>query len=111
MVFHVRWIFLTTSRLRRGWDSETSGEKSISHGKPYTMLFLAYFALQGMLVMLNTLRKVEDHENHVRWIYLTTVLKVRSMRELCIKIFESENNLSLPHMLIAMNVFFTNCDI
>ena len=34
--------------------------------------------------MLNTLRKVEDHEHHVRWIYLTTVLniwKVRSMRE------------------------------
>ena len=24
--------------------------------------------------MLNTLRKVKDHENHVRWIYLTTVL-------------------------------------
>ena len=24
--------------------------------------------------MLNTLRKVEDHENHVRWIYLVVVL-------------------------------------
>ena len=24
--------------------------------------------------MINTMRKVEDHENHVRWIYLTTVL-------------------------------------
>ena len=72
------------SRLRRGWDSGTSGEKSISHGKPYTMHFLAYFTLQGTLVMLNTLRKVEDHENHVRWIYLTTVLymgEVRIMRE------------------------------
>ena len=23
--------------------------------------------------MLNTLRKVEDHENHVIWIYFTTV--------------------------------------
>ena len=38
------------------------------------MYFLAYFTLQDMLVMLNTLHKVEDHENHVRWIYLTTVL-------------------------------------
>ena len=76
MVFHVNWIFLISeshlSRWRRGWDSETSGEKSISHGKPYKMHFLAYFTLQGMLVMINTLRKVEDHENHVRWIYLTT---------------------------------------
>ena len=28
-----------------------------------------------MLVMLNdTLHKVEDHENHVTWIYLPTVL-------------------------------------
>ena len=74
MVFHVRWIFLTTSLLRRWWDSETSGEKSISHGKPYRIHFLAYFTLQGTLIVLNTLRKVEDRENHVRWIYLTTVL-------------------------------------
>ena len=62
------------SRWRRGWNSETSGEKSISLGKPYKMHFLAYFTVQGTLVMINTLRKVEDHENHVRWIYLTTVL-------------------------------------
>ena len=40
-------------------DSETSGEKSISHGKPYKMHFIAYFALQGTLIMLNALRKVE----------------------------------------------------
>ena len=68
-----------------GWDLETSGEKSISHGKPCKMLFLAYFTLQGTLIKLNTLCKVADYENHVRWIYLTTVLciwgKVRSMRE------------------------------
>ena len=32
------------SRLRE-WDSETSGEKSISRGKPYKMHFLAYFTL------------------------------------------------------------------
>ena len=36
-------------------NSETSGEKSISHGKPYKMHFLAYFTLQSTLVMLNTL--------------------------------------------------------
>ena len=63
------------------WDSETSGEKSISHGKPYKMHFLAYFTLQGTLVMLNTLRKVEDHENHVGFIsqLFSTWGKVRSM--------------------------------
>ena len=51
-----------------------SGEKSISHGKPYKMYFNAYLTLQGTLLMLNTLHKVEDHENHARWIYLTTIL-------------------------------------
>ena len=37
------------------------GENSvfISHGKPYKMHFLAYFALQYMLVMLNTLLKLK----------------------------------------------------
>ena len=57
-----------------GWDSETSGEISISRGKLYKMHFLAYFTLQSTVIMLNTLHKVEYHENHVRWIYLTTVL-------------------------------------
>ena len=46
------------SRIRRVWDSETSGEKSISRGKPYKMHFIAYFT----------------QENHVRWIYLIAVL-------------------------------------
>ena len=50
----------TPSRLRWMWDSETSGEKSISHEKPYTMHFVAYFTPQGMLIILNTLCKVED---------------------------------------------------
>ena len=60
---------------RRGWDSEKSGEKSVSHGKPYKMHFLAYFARQSMVIMLNTMckLKVEDHEN-ISWIYRTTVL-------------------------------------
>ena len=84
MVFHVRWIFLTT-RLRVS-ESETSSDKSISHGKPYKMRFLAYFIYTSRHVsQLNTLLKVENHENHVSWIYLTTVLymgKVTSMREI-----------------------------
>ena len=62
MVFHVKCIFLTLSlriprRLQRGWDSETSGEKSVSHGKSYKMHFLlAYFTRQGTLVMLKIFR-------------------------------------------------------
>ena len=43
---HFVWFFMwfcsprvLESRLRRGWDSETSGEKSISHGKPYKNAF------------------------------------------------------------------------
>ena len=77
-----------------GWDSETSGEKSISHGKPYRMHFLSYITHQDMLVMLNTLHKVADHENHVKWIYLTTSCsvqwgKVRSMREVYNYFFKS----------------------
>ena len=75
MVFHVIWIFLTTSlrippsHLRRGWFSETSGENSISHGKSYQMHFFAYFTLHCAKLKNMKLRKIEDHENHVRWIY------------------------------------------
>ena len=46
--------------------------------------FIVYFTFQGDLIMPNTLRIIEYHENHVRWIYLTTVLnmgEVRSMWE------------------------------
>ena len=58
-------------------DCDEGGiEKSISHGKPYKINFLAYFyiLMHFILIKLNTLCKVADHENHVRWIYLTTVL-------------------------------------
>ena len=72
VLFSMRWIFLTTGDS----DLETSGEKIISHGKPYKMHFLAYFTLQGTLIMVNILRKVADHENHVGLIYLTTVLNM-----------------------------------
>ena len=64
------------------WDSETSVEKSISQpNKPYKTHFLAYFTLQVTLIMLNTLRRVEDHETHVRLIYLTTVIKMVGSRK------------------------------
>ena len=46
------------------------------------MHFLTYFTRQGTLIMLNALCKVEDHENHVRWIYLTTVLNMGTVRSL-----------------------------
>ena len=56
MVFNVRFFSPRVS-------------ESISHGKPYIMHVIAYFTLQGTFVMLNALCKVEDDENHVRWIY------------------------------------------
>ena len=37
------------SGFRQGWDSETSGEKSIAHGKPYKMNFLTYFTLLTLM--------------------------------------------------------------
>ena len=33
--------------------------------------------------MLNALFQVEDHENHVRWIYLTTALNMGDSRRKC----------------------------
>ena len=36
--------------------------------------FSAYFTLQCTLIKLNIMRNVADHENHVRWVHLTTVL-------------------------------------
>ena len=80
MVFHLRWIFLTTNL----WippDDEGGIRRLMvrnpSCGKPYKMHFLTYFthfASLGTLIKLNTLCKVADHENHVRWMYLTTIL-------------------------------------
>ena len=34
-----------------------------------------------MLIMLNILRQVEDHKNHVRWINLRTVLNMGESRK------------------------------
>ena len=36
----------------------------------------AFSRILCTFVMINTLRKVKDHENHVRWIYLKTVLYI-----------------------------------
>ena len=37
---------------------------------------ILYTSRHGTLITLNILRKVEDHENHVIWIYLATVLNI-----------------------------------
>ena len=47
------------------------------------MHFIAYFTLQGTLVMLNTLCKVEYHENHVIWTYLHGVESEVIMHSKC----------------------------
>ena len=46
-----------------------------SHMENYTKCILSHslHLILGMLVMLNTLHKVKDNENDVRWIYLITV--------------------------------------
>ena len=65
MVFHVRWIFLTTS-LRIPPELLAT---SVGFGDESAFSRIFY-----TLIKLNSLGKVADHENHVRWIYLTTVL-------------------------------------
>ena len=74
--FSASWWRSNQSHLQQEWNSETSGEKSISHGKTHKTN-LAYFTLQGTSIMLNIQRKVEDHANHVRWIYVTSILNMR----------------------------------
>ena len=91
-VFHVKWIFLTTNlrippRVDEGGIRRRvvrNPSRMENHTKCIFSHNLHFKAC--MLVMLNTLREVVDHDNHVRWIYLTTVLymgggEVRSMRE------------------------------
>ena len=43
--------------------------------------FVTYFTLQGALIIINTLFKVVHHENHVRWMYLTTVINMGERRK------------------------------
>ena len=93
-----------TRGLRTGWDSDTSGEESISHGEPYKIHFLAYFALQCTLVMLNTLRKIEDYDTHVRWIYLFYAWgNVRRMR------YMGTNNMAITCTSTALPQGVQNC--
>ena len=49
--FSMRDGFPSPKVLRRVWDSEKSGEKSISHVKPYKVHFLGYFTLQGTFMI------------------------------------------------------------
>ena len=69
MIFHARWIFITPS-LRIPQVSELLCD----------ILFSRILCTWGTLIVLNTLRKVEDHDNRVRWIYLTTVLNMGESR-------------------------------
>ena len=92
-----RLIFLTTIL----WVVR----KSISHGKPYNMHFLAYFSLQITLMYGgHVLHKVEYYENHVRCIYLTTVLNTgesrtfRTIPRTC----PHSDNVSYAHMSVTV---------
>ena len=71
MVFHVRLSFLTISLLIT-LESDFSDAKIHLTWKLYKMHFLAYFILQGEKYFV----QCEDNENHMRWMYLTTVLNM-----------------------------------
>ena len=74
MVFHVTWNFLTTS-LRIPPESR-SDEGGIRRrvDLAWKTIQNAFSRILYNLIKLNIMCKVADHENHVRWIYLTTVL-------------------------------------
>ena len=96
--------------------SEGSG-RACESGKPcesrkqYKMYFLAYFTLQGTLIVLNTLHKVEDHENHARWIYLTTVLNMGVKSEVCEKIIYFPRSKTYIIVMHVLHVYIYNIDI
>ena len=50
--------------------------------------------------MLTTLRKVEDHENHVRWIYLKTVLNMGESQKYV--------RIGINHLMYLMTRWVTN---
>ena len=75
-MFYMGWIHFVWYSMWDGFFSPRVFEShatSVLFGDKYFLAYY-YFTSQGTLVMLNTLRKVEDHENHVRWINRTTVL-------------------------------------
>ena len=91
------------SRLRRRWNSETSDEKSISHGKRYKMHFLTNFTITGR------------HINHAKYITQSWISwkpcgmdlshncyqlwsKVGSMRECSLIIFNVNNIIFSTHL-------------
>ena len=72
-------------------------------------IFSHISSLQGMLVMLNTLCTVEDHENHMRWIYLTTVLNMGECRNYArINIYLA---ISIPNRNITLHYININMEI
>ena len=72
MVFHVRWIFLTTN-LRIPPESRFGDEWWKIH-LIWKIIQNAFSRILYTLMHFNIMRNVADHENHVRWVYLTTVL-------------------------------------
>ena len=74
MVFHVRWNFLTTS-LRIPPESLVT---RVGFGDEWWEIHLAWKTIQNafsrIFYTLRHFNQVAAHENHVRWIYLTTVL-------------------------------------
>ena len=88
MVFHVRWIFLTTTGTSLQIPSESRSATRVVFGDEWLEIHLTWKtipnALSRVLYTLNLIKLnislmcidciVADHENYVRWIYLTTVL-------------------------------------
>ena len=106
VVFHARWIFLTTSlripptellATRVGFGDEW-WEKSISHENPHKIYLLAYFTLQCRLIKLNraTLKIVKTMWDGSISQLFSTWEKVGSMRE----IMQNNRLISITYMFL-----------
>ena len=91
MVFHVEWIFLNMS-LRIPPESIATrvgfGDEWWEIPLTWKTIHNAFARIFYTFIKLNSLDKVADHENYVRWIYLFSAWgKVRNMWELHIFLF------------------------
>ena len=73
------------------------------------MHFLAYFTLQCLLIMLSTLHKIEDHENHVRWIYLATVLNMGESWKYARRSVPASHVFSIHHYVYNCSHIIPSC--
>ena len=76
MVCHVRWIILTTSLWISFGDEWWEINLTWKTIQTHTKCIFSHALLQGTLIMLNILCKAKINENHVRCVYLTTVLNI-----------------------------------